>query len=568
MKKMGKWLLSLVVAVSLTMPVLADVNVQSTGTEFASEMGAAELQADTEQEIESQTETEPESESQTEPELQTEEQTEEQTEDPVDVELDDYLNTSVVLQNASSIGFDRVQIQWQPFSLLEVEGYRIYRKTANSKWAVLADVTDTSYIDTTVENGQKYTYTVRAIQTFEGIRYLSQYDRNGVGCTAAPAAPVMNSQLNGYSCAVLTWNTVEDADFYRVYVKDTASGKWKNTAKVTGTSCQLTSLVCGRKYTYTVRAYQRVNGRELASAYNAQGIQIQTVPDTPVLNTPSANKDGSVKVSWQAAAGAAEYRVYRKTDAQGSFKLIGITKDAGYTDKTAQGGRKNTYTVKAAAISGQDRSYSDYDHKGVFINVKLGAPKLKNISASGYSKITVGWIAVDGADGYNIYRKEVGGSWNRIVQVKDGQKTSYIDKTAKSSKVYIYTVRAYCQADGQTSLSDYNRTGVYWIDTPKMKSTQVYSEKSEIHHGQTEITTMSGWYEVDGADGYYVYRKIGNGKWQKIDEVLSTNSVVGLIMERNLPSGQTYTYTVRAYCKVNGKIILGGYNPKGSSATT
>ena len=171
MKKMGKWLLSLMVAVSLTMPVL-DVNVQSTGTEFASEIGAAELQADTEQAIESQTEAEPES--QTEPEKQTEEQTEEQTEkqteeqteDPVDVELDDYLNTSVVLQNASSIGFDRVQIQWQPFSLLEVEGYRIYRKTANSKWAVLADVTDTSYIDTTVENGQKYTYTVRAIQTF------------------------------------------------------------------------------------------------------------------------------------------------------------------------------------------------------------------------------------------------------------------------------------------------------------------------------------------------------------------------------------------------------------------
>lgn len=102
MKKMGKWLLSLMVTVSLTMPVLADVNVQSTGTEFASEIGAAELQADIEQAIESQTEAEPES--QTEPE--------EQTEDPVDVELDDYLNTSVVLQNASSIGFDRVQIQW------------------------------------------------------------------------------------------------------------------------------------------------------------------------------------------------------------------------------------------------------------------------------------------------------------------------------------------------------------------------------------------------------------------------------------------------------------------------
>ena len=136
-----------------------------------------------------------------------------------------------------------------------MEGYRIYRKTANSKWAVLADVTDTSYIDTTVENGQKYTYTVRAIQTFEGIRYLSQYDRNGVGCTAAPAAPVMNSQLNGYSCAVLTWNIVEDADFYRVYVKNTASGKWKNTAKVIGTSCQLGSSAIIRFNPFSIIRY-------------------------------------------------------------------------------------------------------------------------------------------------------------------------------------------------------------------------------------------------------------------------------------------------------------------------
>ena len=80
MKKMGKWLLSFMVAVSLTMPVLADVNVQSTGTEFASEIGAAELQADTEQAIESQTEAEPESQTEEQTEKQTEEQTENKTE--------------------------------------------------------------------------------------------------------------------------------------------------------------------------------------------------------------------------------------------------------------------------------------------------------------------------------------------------------------------------------------------------------------------------------------------------------------------------------------------------------
>lgn len=228
MKKMGKWLLSLMVAVSLTMPVLADVNVQSTGTEFASEIGAAELQADTEQAIESQTEAEPES--QTEPE----EQTEEQTEDPVDVELDDYLNTSVVLQNASSIGFDRVQIQWQPFSLLEVEGYRIYRKTANSKWAVLADVTDTSY---DVLTGAKN------VEGADGF-YVYRKTNNG------------------------KWEKIDDCP---VFIGSNAGPLYE---KAEQTLFRDSTVRPGNIYTYTCRAYCKVNGKIILSGYDPKGSSV------------------------------------------------------------------------------------------------------------------------------------------------------------------------------------------------------------------------------------------------------------------------------------------------------
>lgn len=572
MKRMGKWLLSLVVAVSLTMPVLADVNVQSTGTEFTSETGTAELQTDTETEIESQTETETEPESQTETESQTESETEEQTEDPVDVKLDDYLNTSVVLKKASCMGFGKIQIQWNAFSLMNVEGYRVYRRTAdaNSKWKRLADVAGTlaSYIDTTAQTGQKYYYTVRARQSFEGREYLSQYDRKGISGVATPKAPVIYSQLIGPVSAKLTWSAVDGADFYRVYIKDASSGKWQKTAQVTGSSYNLKSLVCGKKYSYTIRAFKKVKGKETASAYNSQGIEIQTVPDTPVLNKLSLNKaDGSVKVSWKEAAGATEYRVYRKNDAKDAFKLLGTTRSVSYADKTAKIGQKYIYTVKAAAVSGKDKSYSDFDHKGIAATVKLGTPALKKISSSSYKSITVGWTAVARADGYRVYRKEVGGTWTRIAQIKGGQKESYTDKTAEGAKVYIYTVRAYCESDGKVYWSDYNKTGTYWIDTPKMKIADAYGEVSEINHGQIRYDIMTGWEEVEGADGYYVYRKVGSGKWKKIKEYKATDSVVRMIVDRDLEKGTTYSYTVRAYCNVNGKIVLGGYDPKGSSAT-
>ena len=582
MKKMGKWLLSVLVAVSLTMPVLADANVQSTGAESTYGVQAADesseavfaTESESVMEAESGTETESESQtestSETESESQTESETEEETEDPVDVKLDDYLNTSVVLKKAACTGFGKVEVQWQPFSMMDVEGYRVYRRTEDSKWKRLADVagTLTSYTDTTAQNGQKYYYTVRAKQTFENIEYLSQYDKNGVSCTAMPKAPVIYSELTGSNSAKLTWTAVNGAELYRIYIKDDATGKWKRTAQVTGKSYQLKNLVCGKKYSYTVRAFKKVNGKETASAYNGKGLEIQTVPDTPVLNKPSLNKaDGSVKVSWKEAAGATEYRVYRKNNAKDAFKLIGTTKSTSYADKTAQIGQKYIYTVKATAISGKDRSYSDFDHQGISTTVKLGTPSLKKISTSSYKSITVGWNAVARADGYRVYRKEVGGTWKRIAQVKGGQKESYTDKTAQSAKVYIYTVRAYCESDGTVYLSNYDQTGTYWIDTPKMKTAVAYGEVCEAKHNQIRYDIMVGWEEVEGADGYYVYRKVGSGKWKKVKEYKAADSVGDLFIDMDLEKGTTYSYTVRAYCNVNGKIVLGGYDPKGSTAT-
>lgn len=61
------------------------------------------------------------------------------------------------------------------------EGYRIYRKNEQGKWKIVAVINDGSvseYIDTDVESGKDYTYTVRA---FCGSS-LSYYNTKGVTC--------------------------------------------------------------------------------------------------------------------------------------------------------------------------------------------------------------------------------------------------------------------------------------------------------------------------------------------------------------------------------------------------
>ena len=61
------------------------------------------------------------------------------------------------------------------------EGYRIYRKTADTSWVAIAEVIgndNVSYIDSTIEENVEYTYTVRA---FSG-SHLSYYDTKGITC--------------------------------------------------------------------------------------------------------------------------------------------------------------------------------------------------------------------------------------------------------------------------------------------------------------------------------------------------------------------------------------------------
>ena len=60
-------------------------------------------------------------------------------------------------------------------------GYRIYRKTEDTSWVIIANVTgnsNISFIDNEIEEDVEYTYTVRA---FSG-SYFSYYNTKGITC--------------------------------------------------------------------------------------------------------------------------------------------------------------------------------------------------------------------------------------------------------------------------------------------------------------------------------------------------------------------------------------------------
>ena len=278
-------------------------------------------------------------------------------------------------------------------------------------------------------------------------------------------------------------------------------------------------------------------GEILESSEIAQ-LKCATPELTKVTNTASG-----VKFIWEEADGADSYSVYRKTyDAKakkwgGWSKIaVGVTSTS-YLDKSAKSGTYYRYTVRA----NNEIGLSGYITSGLKTYF-LSTPKITS-AANTNSGITIKWSKVSGANGYVVYRKTTEG-WTKIATVKGNGTVSYTDKTAKAGITYRYTVRAYYGS----YLSSYIAKGVAVrrLLTPVLKS--VTSAKSGI--------TLK-WGQVTGATGYIVYRKTGNGSWQKL-AVIESNSNASYL-DKTAKKGTSYKYTVRAYYGTSKSY----YNTKG-----
>ena len=462
---------------------------------------------------------------------------------------------------------DGITVTWE--SAEHAVAYKVLRKTADSEWTVLAEqITATSYKDKTAKAGVKYIYTVQGVNA-DG-KPSAGYDTTGVSATI-PAAPTPTTPANvtlGSAKAVsdgiqVTWQAANGAAEYRVYRKDAANPKWKGIATVTGTNWTDKTAKAGVTYTYTVRGIS-ANGT-LSPGFDTTGVSA-TIPAAPTPTTPANVTLGSAKVSgstivvtWQAANGAAQYRVYRKDAANPKWKGIANVTGTSWTDKTAQAGVKYTYTVRG--ISANGTLSPGFDTTGVSATIP-GAPtpttpaEVTLIGAvAGSDGITVKWKAAAGAKEYRVYRKGPGETkWKGLVNVTG---ISWTDRGVKAGAKYTYTVRG-IGADGKLSPT-YNNHGVSTTATvTPVPITPANVTLVGATAGSSGIQVT--WKTAAGAEKYRVYRiGPGDAKWVGLVNVTGTGWT-----DTNVKAGVKYTYTVRGI-SVDGKLSP-GFDKTGVSA--
>lgn len=190
------------------------------------------------------------------------------------IENRDYSLAAPTLTKVSVKG-TTLRVSWE--AVENAEGYRIYRKTKDpeeSAWQLLEEVDADilTYKDSKLTASQTYTYTVIPYIKKSGRQYWGEYHFAGVSGTAVLDAPSLQDLILTKNGITISWESVSGADGYRIYRK-TDDKDWiliEEAEDITQYSDD--TIVLGRKYAYTVRAYYIKDGKNVYGDYNKQGL--------------------------------------------------------------------------------------------------------------------------------------------------------------------------------------------------------------------------------------------------------------------------------------------------------
>ncbi|MCI8327583.1 MAG: hypothetical protein HFI37_07385 [Lachnospiraceae bacterium] len=423
------------------------------------------------------------------------------------------------------------------------------------------------------------------------------FSTTDIDTIAAPEKVIWDQVVLDGTQVSLQWIPVEEADGYILYRRTMSDTMWKELADIAVSDdddekgvAEFTDLVDfgqSESYSYQIQAYQihqdsdgneeyiygemsqekTVTRQEEIQVFSQTQIKSQK-PSAPVLTMTDCRYD-YVNLSWKALELPKEdsgYYVYSLENGKTTILAEFARTEKGYTIYGYTNGERNAepegeiaessslaYSVKNVVHNRQYQfqvaayvDKSSAEQIGEASNVitatpKLQAPQLKTVVEKAHNTAEITWQTTkDNPDGYELYRKEDGASYQKIATVKTG---TYTDKTLTVGKKYFYKVRSVKTiSNGNTIYSD---------DTAE-KSIKTKLAITTLKAASSNYTSIKlTWKKVAGANNYELYRSTSKGgKYSKL-AVISDGSTVKYT-DSKLKTGQTYYYKLRA-CYISGK---------------
>lgn len=168
----------------------------------------------------------------------------------------------------------------------------------------------------------------------------------------------------GSNSLKLAWNKPAGATGYQLQRK--SGNSYKTLATVKGTSYTHKSLTAGAGYTYRVRAYRTVGGKNYYSGWAY--MTAYTKPAIPNLTGLSATKSGhKIKATWKKVGGSASgYQIYWAKD-KNFKKVVSKTNVSGqkktsYTGKNFTKGKRYYVKVRAYKTVNGNKIYGAWSN--------------------------------------------------------------------------------------------------------------------------------------------------------------------------------------------------------------
>jgi len=408
------------------------------------------------------------------------------------------------------------------------EGYELW--TLNWSETLITTTTATSYTHTNltpVSMYNQYHYGIRYFKTVNGVKKYSDM-RAMYFYYTIPAPANVKAISKSLTSIELTWDLMPGMTSYKINYMDTETGTPK-TMTVTTNKATLVGLLPNKTYGFTVAGAVTKNYTPYVGTYSNPVYTFTAV--TPPALTGTVKGISSLNLSWKSVTGAVGYSLSYYDESVDDYVFL---LDTNLTTLDLSGltmGKAYTFKIYAFSFLRGIRYYSEDSNALTLTPAPVAITGLKNTLAT-INSLTIGWNAMDGAEGYEVCQAATATS--TCVSLGTTTSTSFEKTGLLFNTSYYYQVRAYLTYEGQRIYGAYSARIAFKTAVPAVTGLIA----SSLNYNTNGIS----WDAVSGASGYDIYYSIGASTTFVLLRSVTTNSTT----HTGLLTNTKYNYKVRA----------------------
>lgn len=197
------------------------------------------------------------------------------------------------------------------------------------------------------------------------------------------------------------------------------------------------------------------------------------------------------------------------------------------------------------------KQYQYNDYTGIdkyAISIKLNQSIKKLEYTASVDSVVLKWSKVSWATGYRVYKYD--STTKKYKSYKTLKDTKLKISGLKSGTIYKFKIKPYKKLDKDNVI--WGEASDVLIACTKPKKTTITNISSK-----KAVATLT-WNNVNGESGYQVWYSTKKSEGFKKYSNYKANTVKCSV--KKLKSGKTYYFKVRAYKKVDGKVVYGSFS--------